>query len=127
MMEHDALPHSVTQMQAQGIAHLSGPELRERTCGKCFVGLYRPPFHYVMQMSEGGTLWGRNNYGTEDSGHWSIDPDTGGLTVAWHGPWDAHTTHGYAVGQAIHFFDVETGDWRTSFEREVSAQDIQLD
>jgi len=81
--------------------------------GKTGKGLYRAPFSYEMRLNADDSLWGRNNYGTEDFGQWVIS-DNGEMTVSWQSYWDAHTTRGYADGELLHQFDVATGQWRTS-------------
>ena len=109
-LNHADMPATVAEMMSQP---LGGAELRLRLIGKQGWGLYRPPFSYDMRFEETGSLWGRNNYGTEDTGQWVI-ADNGEMTVSWRSYWDAHTTRVYADGEVLHMFDTGTGNWRTS-------------
>jgi len=118
-MKHDEMPKNEAEFIEKGHKRLSGPELEVLVKGKSFSGLYRPPFHYVIRIEADGTLWGENNFGTQDSGSWSIDPATGGLTVSWQNYWAANTAFGYVVAGVIHLFDKQTTDWRTSMLLEV--------
>ncbi len=113
-MNHEQMPTNENEIVEKGHRRLSGPELEDLVKGKKFTGLYRPPFKYIVSIDADGTLSGENNFGTKDSGRWSIDPSTGEFTVSWQNYWDANTTYGYAVEGAIHLFDIQTGNWRTS-------------
>ncbi len=113
-MLHDQMPKNEAEFIQKGHKRLSGPELEALVKGKNFSGFYRPPFQYVVRIGADGTLWGENNFGTQDNGNWSIDPKTGGFTVSWQKYWDDNTAFGYAIDDVIHLFDTQTGDWRTS-------------
>ncbi len=118
-MQHDDMPKNETEFINKGRTRLSGLELERLIKGKNFVGLYRPPFHYVINFNVDGTLAGENNFGTQDSGHWSVDLATGGFTVSWQKYWDDNTAFGYVVDGAVHLFDAQTGEWRTSMQSEI--------
>jgi len=109
-LDRAKLPASEAEMSTPP---LSGEAFRALVSGKSGMGLYLAPFSYEMRFNADGSMWGRNNYGTEDFGQWGIS-DSGEMTVAWQNYWDAHTTRGYADGALLHQFDVASGDWRTS-------------
>ena len=109
-LTHADMPSNVSEMNS---AALTRDKLQEQLMNKRINGLYRLPFTYEMQLNEDGTLWGRNNYGTEDVGKWTIS-DTGEMTVSWQSYWDAHTTRVYLENGVLHLFDIDTGNWRTS-------------
>ena len=117
-MQRDQMPKNEAEITEKGHKRLSGTESEQLIKGKNFVGLYRPPFHYVIKFGADGTLSGENNFGTRDNGCWSIDPATGGFTVSWQKYWDDNTAFGYAVDGAIHLFDTQIGDWCTSISHE---------
>ncbi len=119
-MQHDNMPKYEAEIAEKGHKRLSALELETLVKGNSFSGLYRPPFQYVIRIGADGSLWGENNFGTKDSGRWSIDPATGGFTVSWQNYWDANTAFGYVVDGIIHLFDAQTGDWRTSMLHEVA-------
>ena len=118
-MQHDDMPKNEAEFIEKGHKRLSGPELENLIMGMSYSGLYRPPFHYVIIIGADGTLLGKNNFGTRDSGHWSVDPATSGIAVSRQNYWDDNTAYGYAVDGAIHLFDTQTGDWRTSMLSEI--------
>lgn len=122
-MPHDSMPASVRDMQKLGHQPLSAQALKERVWGKSFVGVFRAPFTYTMKIAHDGALWGRNNYGTKDTGNGAID-EAGAFTVSWHNYWEAHTTFGYLVDEAIHLFDVQTGEWRTTLSYEITEEEL---
>lgn len=109
-LDRARLPTNEAEMASKP---LGAEAFRKMVSGKVGTGLYRAPFSYEMRLNADGSLWGRNNYGTEDHGQWVI-ADTGEMTVSWQSYWDAHTTRGYADGGVLHQFDVATGHWRTS-------------
>ena len=122
-MQHDDLPTSEAEMLRRGLTPLPGPDLLARVSGKCFTGLFRHPFLFLVRMNGDGTLWGQNNFATQDQGVWSIDPDTGAFTVSWRNYWEPHTTRGYDDNGALHLFDL-SGVWRTTFDREIAEDDL---
>lgn len=123
-MYHQTMPTSVEEMQKQGLEPLSAKTLKARVWGKCFFGVFRFPFLYTMKIAQDGALWGRNNYGTEDSGLGAIDETTGAFTVSWQNHWEANTSFGYLVDNAIHLFDVQTGEWKTTLLREIDESEL---
>lgn len=124
-MNREDIPHSAEAALAQGYERLTAQALKLRFVGQCFLGLYRPPFSFVMCADPTGKLWGENNYGTADQGQWAIDDASGVMTVSWQNYWDSHSTWAYSKGREIHQYDVDTGNWRSSFLREMSKQDVE--
>lgn len=119
------MPTSIAELEHQNLLPLSGADLKARLSGKCFEGLYQPPFRFTTRIGVDGSLIGENNYGTRDQGRWSIDLDTGAYSVTWVGPWDNTTTIGYDVGGIIHMFDMQTGNWRNSLIREINEAELE--
>ncbi len=119
MVLHAEMPASVAELEQLSHAPLSGADLKARLAGKCFEGLYQPPFRFTTRIGVDGSLHGENNYGTRDQGRWSIDLGTGAYSVVWVGPWDNTTTIGYDVDGVIHMFDVQTGKWRNALFSEI--------
>ncbi len=77
-----------------------------------------------MKIADDGALWGRNNYGTEDSGHGAIDDTTGAFSVSWKNYWEANISIGYLVDNAIHLVDVHTGEWKTTLLNEIPEDEL---
>lgn len=108
-LSHADMPTTVAEMNSPP---LGAAELLTRLKGKLGSGLYRPPFTYQMHFHSDGVLWGRNNYGTEDTGRWAI-AENGEMVVSWQNYWDAHTTRIYEDSGILHLFDTDTGNWRS--------------
>ncbi len=123
-MLHQTMPSSVVEMEKQGLKPLSAEALKAQLLGKCFFGVFRAPFTYTMKISQDGALWGRNNFGTQDNGHGSIDETSGAFSVSWQNHWEANTSFGYLKDKSIHLFDVKTGEWKTTLLKEISTSEL---
>jgi hypothetical protein len=96
---------------------LTGEELQSRISNKTVYGDYLMGYKYVSELYEDGTTEGVNNVGARDLGTWAIDMENHTLTTKWKYGWFDTITRAYDVGGNIEFFDVETGNWRTSFKK----------
>ena len=98
-----------------GYEPLSADELRQKISNKTVFGDYGFLFKFVNVMEENGAMEGRNNAGAHVFGKWSIDSQAGTISVNWDGGWDNTTTRAYWVDDQIKLFDVDSGQWRTTF------------
>lgn len=101
---------------ANGYLQLSGKELLTRIINKTVFGDYPFGYRFVASIYENGITNGINNVGTSDSGNWSIDFETHTLRLVWKKAWMNTQTRAYDVNGNIEFFDVDSGNWRTTFK-----------
>ncbi|AXX97937.1 hypothetical protein [Profundibacter amoris] len=121
---NDNVIATAQEMLKLGAEQRSANALQEYLAGRCFFGRWRPPFHYVICFDADGTMWGENNYGTQDRGHWGIDAQSGALSVVWQSYWENLDTLGYALNGVLHLHDVKTGAWGTSLLKEINAAEV---
>jgi hypothetical protein len=98
-----------------GYQHLSGEELKQRIVGKTIAGDYLYGYTFVGTINSNGTIEGKNNVGSYHFGEWSIDLEENTLTLKWDGGWDNWTGRSYDVEGEIKFYDITSGNWRTTF------------
>ncbi|MEE9427148.1 MAG: hypothetical protein V3V25_03270 [Paracoccaceae bacterium] len=94
---------------------LSGRELIKEIADKTVLGEYGMDFRYVSWIGKDGTLEGKNNVGSHVFGTWSVDEAEHTLSLLWDGGWDDTTTQAYIGGGQIRYYDIGTGNWRTTF------------
>lgn len=73
-------------------------------------------YKFVADIYENGMVNGINNVGTTDSGNWRINFETHTLQLGWKNGWIDTLTRAYDVNGYIEFYDVDTGNWRTTFK-----------
>ncbi len=105
------------EIHQKGAQKMSGKELREAIVNKKVFGDYLMGYKFIGNILETGLINGVNNVGTEDLGNWLIDMEKDTLTINWNNGWINTITHAYMVNGQIEFYDVDTGSWRTSFNR----------
>ncbi len=98
-----------------GYQQLSGKELEQRVSDKRVLGDYLYGYKYVGIINSDGSMEGENNVGSHHIGKWTIDTENNTFTMKWNTGWENWTGRAYAIEGTIHFFDIATGDWRTSF------------
>lgn len=101
---------------ANGHIRLFGKELISRISSKTIFGNYPMEYTFVADIYENGITYGVNNVGTTDCGIWKIDFETGTLQLVWQNTWIDTQTRAYDVNGTIEFYDVDTGNWRTTFK-----------
>ena len=99
----------------KGNIHLSGDSLKQMIVGKKMRGDYLYGYKYEGKINSDGTMEGVNNVGSHHVGKWSIDLANHTLTFVWNTGWENWTAKAYKINDEIHLFDIETGNWRTSF------------
>lgn len=104
-----------------GYRQLTGAEIREKLVGKRVLGDYLYGYKYIGEMHPDGTVEGENNVNVSHKGEWFIDAENNTLTFKWKEGWDNWTARAYDVDGVIKFFDISTGDWRTSFTEILNA------
>jgi hypothetical protein len=100
-----------------GFKHLTGKELCDRIINKTFYGDYPMGYKFVADIFENGKTEGANNVGSHDFGNWVIDMEKHTLSLIWSKGWLDTCTRAYEVKGNIEFYDVETGNWRTTFKK----------
>jgi hypothetical protein len=104
-------------MIKNGHRQLSGKELRSRISNKTIYGDYPNGYKFVTDINENGIAEGINNVGSYDFGSWLIDADVNTLSLKWNNGWVDTVTHAYDVNGNIEFYDVDSGNWRTTFKK----------
>ncbi len=99
-----------------GYLHLFGKELQSKISNKTVFGDYPRGYKFVANIYENGIAEGLNNVGTIDKGNWKIDFETHTLQLKWQNAWIDTLTRAYDVNGNIEFYDVDTGNWRTTFK-----------
>ena len=100
----------------QGHLQLSGKELLSRISNKTVFGDYPMGYKFVADIYENGMVNGINNVGTVDNGNWSINLEKHTLQLEWENAWMDTVTRAYSVNGNIECYDVDTGNWRTTFK-----------
>jgi hypothetical protein len=101
---------------ANGHLQLSGKELESRIINKTVFGDYPMGYKFVSNIYEDGIVKGVNNVGTTDIGNWKIDFETHTLELKWQNAWIDTLTRAYDVNGNIELYDIDTGNWRTTFK-----------
>jgi hypothetical protein len=100
-----------------GYLQLSGKELLSRIINKTILGDYLMGYKFVTNIYENGTAECKNNLGTYGFGNWVIDMKVNTLSIKWDNGWSDTITRAYDVNDNIEFYDVDTGNWRTTFKK----------
>lgn len=111
------------EILAKGHTQLSGKELLLRIQNKTIFGEYLMGYKFVTDIYENGITEGINNAGTQDFGNWNIDYEKNTIQLVWRIGWFDTLSRAYEVNGSIEFYDVETGNWRTTFKRFVDWED----
>lgn len=104
-------------LQQMGYSQLTAVEMRKALSGQGFVGNYLCGFKFIVAIHTDGTLEGRNNVGSYDSGQWIIDSEENTFKLFWSGGWYDTTTHLYKIDNEIRTHDVTTGAWGSTLKR----------
>ena len=100
----------------QGYICLSGDELLSTICDKTVFGDYPMGYKFAANIYENGITKGVNNMGSTDNGNWRIDYEKNTLRLEWENSWINTITRAYNVNGNIEFYDVDSGNWRTTFK-----------
>ena len=73
-----------------------------------------------LNFYENGKAEGINHVGSHDFGNWVIDMEKHTLSLKWNNAWMDTITYAYEVNGNIEFYDVGTGNWRTTFKKYVN-------
>ncbi|MGV6829404.1 MAG: hypothetical protein ACWA45_08400 [Flavobacteriales bacterium] len=98
-----------------GFKQLNAEDLLKKISNKIIFGDYPMGFTFVTKIENDGNLKGLNNVGFKDEGTWFIDNKNNTLHLQWNRAWANTITRAYEVNNNIEFFDIETGNWRTTF------------
>lgn len=99
-----------------GFLQLTAKDLLSRISNKMIYGDYPMGYKFVTEIYENGIAEGINNVGSFDSGKWTIDFKNNTLLLEWENGWINTTNRAYEVNNTIEFYDVDTGNWRTTFK-----------
>lgn len=100
-----------------GFVQLTGKELLSKISNITVFGDYLMGYKYVTDFYENGNAEGINNVGSHNLGNWVIDLNENTLSIKWNNGWFETITRAYEVNGNIEFYDIETGHWRTTFNK----------
>ena len=100
----------------KGFRLLSGAELLSKITDKVILGDYLMGYKYITEFYEDGTAEGINHVGSHNFGSWVIDLENHTMVTKWDNGWFDTVTRAYEVDGNIELFDVDTGNWRTTFK-----------
>lgn len=109
--------HNEISIIENGFKLLTGEELHDKIVNKKVYGDYPLGYKFISVIYEDGTTEGLNNVGTRDFGQWTINFEDNTLILKWRNSWLDTITRAYEVNHYIEFFDIDTGNWRTTFRR----------
>lgn len=101
---------------ANNYTKLTGKELHKIIVNKKVKGDYTMGFKFIAEIYENEKVEGINNVGSFDFGIWAIDMKRNTLMLKWNYGWINTITHAFEVNGNIEFYDVDTGNWRTTFK-----------
>ena len=102
----------------QGYKPLSKEALLELISNNTVRGDYEYSGHRIYKtfMNANGEMEAKNDWGSDETGRWSVDND-GCISVAWEGYWEDWSGPAFKVGDEIKFYDSISGKWRTTFHQ----------
>jgi hypothetical protein len=106
-----------------GHSPLSSAVISKTMIDKTLLGDYGYLFKFAVTIDDHGRMEGKNNAGAHQFGQCVIANNT--ISVNWDGSWDNTTCRAYAVDGMIKLFDVETGEWRTTFTKVIDGNNLQ--
>lgn len=111
----------------KGFHSLTGDELKSKISGKQVRGQYLYGYKYIGVFHANGTTEGENNVGSHHFGEYVVDKKNNTLCLLWDNGWDNTTTKAYDINGELHFFDVNSGNWRMSFIEimEIASGDVE--
>ena len=98
-----------------GHPQLTASELVENLVDKTLLGDFAALFKYIVAIDKNGNMEGKNNAGAHHFGKWSIDESNSTFTIWWDSGWVNTTNRAYNVDGKIKLFEIETGQWQTTF------------
>ncbi len=114
--EYTGCNFSEKDVVKNGFSLLTGEELQGKIINRRIYGDYPMGYKFVTDIYENGTAEGINNVGSHDLGKWIIDFENNALHLEWKNGWFDTITRAYDVNGNIEFYDVDTGNWRTTFK-----------
>ncbi len=106
---------SEKELITKGINPLTGIELKKRIENKIVFGDYLWGYKFISDIYNNGFTEGINQAGTHDSGQWEIKDNI--MLTNWNGGWQNTKTKAYTINNEIHFYNVYSGEWQTSFRK----------
>jgi len=105
-----------------GFKLLKATDLYEKIINKTVHGNYPMGFRFISKIFENGKTVGINDVGSKDIGTWRFDFDNNTFHLQWKNGWQNTITRAYEVNGNIEFYDIDTGNWRTTFVRAINFQ-----
>ncbi len=102
----------------RGYTPLSKKELLELISDNTVCGDYEYNGHRIYKsfMNSNGEVEGKNDWGSTESGRWSVD-ENGYLSVEWDGYWEAWSGVAFKVDDEVKFYNLQDGTWQTTFHK----------
>ena len=101
---------------AKGYKQITSKNLQTTIRNTTVSGDYPGGYKFVTDIYENGTAEGINNVGSHNFGNWIIDYEENTLQLEWKNGWIDTVTRAYNINGNIEFYDVDTGNWRTTFK-----------
>lgn len=114
-------------MVEKGHKQISGQELRQRLLGNTVLGDFAFAYKYIMTISADGALEGINNVGSHHFGQLTIADAANAASVQWEDGWANTTSRAYDVDGEIKLYNIENGQWSTTFTRVLSGTDYAME
>jgi len=107
----------------QGYMPLSKNELINLISNTTVLGDYEYSGHrkYKTFIDTSGEMLGKNDWGSNESGRWSLN-NLGHFSVEWDGYWEAWTALAFKIDETIKFYDLVSGQWKTTFNTIVDGK-----
>ena len=109
-------------LRRAGFEQLSVEALLGRILDHTVWGDFLYGYRFVSYFDSDGTIEGTNNVGSYNTGHWKANPAAGTFSVQWNQSWVPANLRTYEFGDTLHFFDLRTGLWHSSFDKIVRGK-----
>jgi len=113
---------------SQGYTPLTKEELLKLIANNTVRGDYEYSGHRIYKtfMNANGDMQAKNDWGSEETGRWSVAND-GSMSVEWEGYWEDWSALAFKVDDEIKFYDSISGKWRTTFHQIMQGeQDLEV-
>ena len=115
--EYTGSTYTEEALLKKGQQAISAAILQAKISNTTIYGEYPNGYKFITDIYDNGMAEGVNDAGSHDSGNWSINYEKNTLQLVWKKGWINTETRAYEVNGNIEFYDVDTGNWRTTFKQ----------